>query len=71
MHTRLRIAFSQRIKLLQTDIDACDATIQHIDACEECKDDYFCPLGEELYKGFLLAQSRAKLLAGDAPYAAV
>jgi len=65
MHKRLRIAFSRRIELLQVDIDACDATIRHLDACKECTDDVFCPAGAKLYDKFLIAQSRAKLLAGD------
>ena len=68
MHTRLRIAFSQRMKLLQTDIDVCDACIRHLMTCKDCLAEKDCGVGDELFEGFRLAQSRAKLLAGDTPY---
>jgi hypothetical protein len=61
----MRIALSYRRRLLRDDIEACEATIRHLDSCPDCKDDSFCPVGAGLYGGFLLAQSRAKLLAGD------
>lgn len=65
MHRRMRIAFSHRMRLLQTDIDACDAMIRHVYACNICKDDNLCADGDVLYEGFTLAQSRAKLLLSD------
>lgn len=72
MHKRLRIAYSQRTKLLQTDIDACDAAIRHLKSCSICEDDtHLCPEGEKLYQGYLLANARAKLLTGDTPYVIV
>ena len=61
----MRVSLSTRYRLLQQDIDACDAAIRHLDSCKECTDAAFCPVGDELYKGFLLAQSRAKLLTDD------
>jgi hypothetical protein len=65
VHKRIRIAFSTRMRLLQADIDICDATIRHIDTCPHCKDDDLCPEGQELYDGFMIAHSRGKLLTGD------
>ena len=65
MHKRMRIRLSYRKELLQRDIEVCDATISHLDACLDCEDDHFCSVGQELYDGFILAQSRAKVLAGD------
>lgn len=65
MHRRLRIAFSTRLRLLKEDVLVCEATISHIDTCNLCEADEFCPAGENLYQRFLLAKSRSKLLRGD------
>lgn len=68
MHQRLRIAFSKRIGLLQTDIDACDAAVRHLRNCKVCKtDEDLCPEGATLYQAFQVANARAKLLVGDTP----
>ena len=64
-HHCIRIRFSYRMELLQKDIDICDATIRHLTSCKDCNDDTFCPVGDKLYKDFLVAQGRAKLLRGD------
>jgi len=53
------------MRLLQADIDVCDATIRHIDSCKVCHDDDLCPEGQSLYDRFMLAHSRGKLLTGD------
>jgi hypothetical protein len=65
MHRRLRIAFSKRMELMQTDIDVCDACIRHIIVCKECRGDRPCELGDALFFGFKRAQARAALLMND------
>jgi hypothetical protein len=56
------------MRLLQQDIDICDATIRHIDACSTCTEEKLCDVGTDLWGAFLTAQSRSKLLLGDTPY---
>jgi hypothetical protein len=69
MHKRLRIAFSKRVELIQTDIDACDATIRHITDCPNCTEEDLCAEGDALYQNYLLANARAKMLMeDDTPY---
>jgi hypothetical protein len=62
MHKQMRISLTHRRYLLQQDIAACDATIKHMEACTECRDDFFCPVGDQLYQTFILAKARAKLV---------
>ena len=71
MHKRLRIAYSKRMELIQTDIDTCDACIRHLIACPNCRTEKPCQLGDSLFYGFRLAQARAKLLLGDTPYVVI
>jgi hypothetical protein len=71
MHKRLRIAFSQRMHLLQVDIDACDATIRHFSSCQNCTEETLCPEGEELYQEYRVASARAKFLLEDTPYVVI
>jgi len=68
MHKRLRIAYSKRMQLIQTDIDACDACVRHLITCRDCISEKECKVGDDLFRGFTLAQSRSKLLLGDTDY---
>ena len=71
MHSRLRIAYSRRLEMIQTDIDACDACVRHLITCPDCIGEKPCPAGDKLFDGFKLAQARAKLLLGDTPYVVI
>jgi hypothetical protein len=65
VHRRPRIAYSHRIAQIQASIDTCDAALRHIEPCENCTESDLCPVGQELYDAFLVANSRAKLLTAD------